>query len=217
MDKEYISAVLENKNNLLNKKVLIKIVGLTIFLCSLPIILFNESGIATNNILNAFIDFMNHYFLRIEGHFHTATSTNLSNTLALQMSWSIIVILVIFIISFYHISKVYLCSLGYKKLDRELYYDTMIKYTNSHTNLFTYIFSIIVVLFLFDYFLLGYLHGSELGESYLYLSVFFRTTELGSIIYTTFISLLFGTYFAYLIVEFIAQVRKSFFNIKGIK
>jgi len=211
MDKEYISAVLENRNNLLNKRILIKIIGLTVFLCSLPIILFNEDGIANSNLLKVFIDFMSNYFLRIDGHSHAAMSSNLSNTLELQISWSIIVILVIFIISFYHIAKVYLCSLGYKKLDRKLYYDTMIKYTNSHTNLFTFIFSIIVVLFLFDYFLLGYFHGSELGESYLYLSVFFRTTELGSLIYTSFISLLFGTYFAYLIIEFIAQVRKIFF------
>jgi len=208
MDKEYLDAVNNNKTLLSNRQYLTIIGLLSGVIMLIPIIFFSEESIRGSEYILYVLNLDIFYFNNIETYATAALNNNQYYEIKLQNLFSIFCSIIIFFVTLNIFSKIYLNSLGYLNLSNPMYNNAIIKQNKTNADIFTYLLQGFFAFFIIDMFVAG--NFIEVSFDSDIRTDRWRISAVGSYIFSCLISCFMGMMSGYLIIEFLAHVRKAF-------
>jgi len=212
MDKNYIDAISKNKNVFTNKRLNIAVFLVAILVSAIPLIIGNETDIKNNEELRNSLDYLSSIFTRFEELALLGEKYNLYYFIKLQLSWSFISFLFVFIVSLFFMSKIYYFSLNPKEPIDKSYFDAIINTNKSNSSFLYWLFCFCIYILILNLFLFHDIISFH-DENPIGLLKLVASTKLGSFIYCIGISMA-GFIKAYLIIELIALIKKQFNKMK---
>lgn len=184
----------------------------SILICSLPLFFIDNSLVLNNEILKNYLDTVSSVFTRFEDLAQLGKNYNLYYYIKFQLTWSLISLFFIFIISLFLISKIYLSSLSSNSSVKEIYFDAIINRNKSNSNFFNWFILVCISILMFKLMLFSDIIPFY-SDSPVTITKLIATTKIGSFLYSLTISFS-GMFIAYFIIELISLIRKWYINIK---
>jgi len=212
MDKEYIDAVNKDKSLFKNRFLMLVIYLSSTLVCLFPLITIDNNTVINTEIYKNFADDSALLFPHVEYIASKAGDFNLYYFAKFQLSWAIYSSFVVFIISFFTLSKMYLFNLGYINANKERYENMFIKKRGCNTSdIFSYMLFLGAYIFIVDFLLFeSIVNWTSITGG---LSDYLETTKSGLFFNSVIITSSLSFFTSYLIIESIARIRKVFIKL----
>ncbi len=205
MKKESQETITRSEIFFANKRLNIAVFLISFLTSSIPLLL-NDEMILNNKYIQKYTNYICSIFTAFEETALSGLNYGLYDYIKFQLSWSWVPFILTFILSLYIISKIYMCSLGYKDYNRTRYFNVRININKSHANIFAFLLSIILLVFIHSSFLFE-TFSFEVSDNPIGFQRLIATSKLGSVIESGVMSL-FAMFYAYFLIEFIALINK---------
>jgi len=196
------------KEEIFNNKYLDSILVISFCICILPIIFFKEVDIANSDQIKFVLDYFSALFPSIENMAQIAKPHDLYYYVKLQIFFSLVLVPITFLVSFFNFSRLYISSLEYIKKDKKYFLKTIHKHGVLFKSTFHYIVGCVLIFLISDFYLFG--NFITISAETLPITNFMYTTKVGIIILSFMMSNTIASGIAVFTIEGIAQIIRLF-------